>query len=278
MRVAILGTGKMGAAIARRLNSTGHQVTLWNRTRARAEAVGVGVVAATPAEAVKDVEVVISIMTDAKAVKKVYLGENGAASAARGKVFVEMSTAGPEINQEVARAVESFVEAPVLGSVGAMESGQGVLLAAGKPDDVDRAREVLQAIGEVRYIGELGSAAALKLIANSMLAGVYALSAELLAAGETAGLKTDDAWAVLTRIAPLLNQRKAGFVEHRYEPVTFAMRDAVKDLTLATKLFNRLHASTPMVDTTKVLFERAARSAGDLEMSAIATLYEKQPV
>jgi len=75
MRVAILGTGKMGGAMARRLNSAGHELTLWNRTRKRAEAVGVGKVAATPAEAVKDAEVVISSLTDAGAVRAAYLGD-----------------------------------------------------------------------------------------------------------------------------------------------------------------------------------------------------------
>jgi len=69
MRVAILGTGKMGGAMARRLNDAGHEVTLWNRTRARAELLGVGKVADTPAEAARSSEIVISMLTDADAVR-----------------------------------------------------------------------------------------------------------------------------------------------------------------------------------------------------------------
>src|SRR6202521_3880033 len=102
MRVAILGTGKMGGAIARRLNSEGHQLTLWNRTRERAEALGVGKVGATPAEAAENAEVVVSILTDADAVRAAYLGEGGAAKVARNQVFVDMSTAGPDISAEIA--------------------------------------------------------------------------------------------------------------------------------------------------------------------------------
>ena len=83
MRVAILGTGKMGGAMARRLGSAGHELTLWNRTRERAEALGVGKVAATPAEAAQDAEVVISMLTDANAVRAAYLGDSGAAKAAQ---------------------------------------------------------------------------------------------------------------------------------------------------------------------------------------------------
>src|SRR5487761_737388 len=102
MRVAILGTGKMGGAMARRLDSQGHELTLWNRTRERAAALGVGRVVDTPADAVKGVEIVISMLTDADAVRAAYLGEGGAAKAAKDQVFVEMSTAGPAITSEIA--------------------------------------------------------------------------------------------------------------------------------------------------------------------------------
>ena len=281
MRVAILGTGKMGGAMARRLKSQGHELTLWNRTRERAEALGVGRVAATPAEAVESVEVVISILTDADAVRSAYLGEGGAATAARGQVFVEMSTAGPDLSASIAPQLESkesqYIEAPVLGSLTAVESGTLIVLAAGTEAAIERARPVLQALGEVRRVGELGSAASLKLVANTMLAGVSALAAELMAAGMRAGLNADDVFSVISRIAPFLGARKAGFVEHRFEPVTFALRDAVKDLRLATELYKRNGTTTPLSTKTKELYEKAARSAGDLDMSAISTLYEKPP-
>jgi 3-hydroxyisobutyrate dehydrogenase-like beta-hydroxyacid dehydrogenase len=281
MRVAILGTGKMGGAMARRLKSQGHELTLWNRTRERAEALGVGRVAATPAEAVESVEVVISILTDADAVRSAYLGEGGAATAARGQVFVEMSTAGPDLSASIAPQLESkesqYIEAPVLGSLTAVESGTLIVLAAGTEAAIERARPVLQALGEVRRVGELGSAASLKLVANTMLAGVSALAAELMAAGTRAGLNADDVFSVISRIAPFLGARKAGFVEHRFEPVTFALRDAVKDLRLATELYKRNGTTTPLSTKTKELYEKAARSAGDLDMSAISTLYEKPP-
>ena len=281
MRVAILGTGKMGGAMARRLNSEGHELTLWNRTRKRAEALGVGKVAATPAEAAESADVVISILTDADAVRAAYLGEDGAANAARGQVFVEMSTAGPDVSAEIAPQIEragaQYVEAPVLGTIPAVEAGSLVVLAAGDEAAIERARPVLQALGEVRRVGALGSAAKLKLVSNTMIAGVSALAAELLAAATSTGLNVDDVFAMLSRIAPYLNTRRAGLVEHRYEPVTFALRDAVKDLRLATDLYTRTGATTPLANATKELYEQAARSAGDLDMSAIATLYEKQP-
>ena len=281
MRVAILGTGKMGGAMARRLEASGHELTLWNRTRERAEALGVGRVAATPAEAAEGADIVISMLTDADAVRAAYLGPGGAVKVARSQVFVEMSTAGPVVAKELAplidRAGAQFVEAPVLGSIAAVESGTLVIFAAGGEAAIERARPALKDLGEVRPVGDIGSAASLKLVANSMLAGVNALAAELQSAGTAAGLHAEDVFWVLTRIAPVLNARKAGYVEHRYEPVNFALRDALKDLRLALDLFKRAGAATPITSTTKELYEAAAKTAGELDMSAIATLYDPKP-
>lgn len=280
MRVAIIGTGRMGGAMARRLKSQGHELTLWNRTRERAEALGVGMVAATPSEAARDAEVVISMLTDADAVRAAYLGEEGAVKSVKGQVFVEMSTAGPDVSAEIAPKLEKagaqYIEAPVIGSVPAVEAGSLVVLAAGSKAAIDRARPVLQALGEVRHVVELGSAAALKLVANSMLAGVTALAAELQSAGTGAGLDVEDVFWAISRIAPVLNMRKAGLVEHRYEPVLFALRDAVKDLGLALEVYQRNASATPLTEKTKELYQRAAKSVGDLDMSAIASLYERQ--
>ena len=282
MRVALLGTGKMGGAMTRRLAAAGHELTLWNRTRERAEALGVGKVAATPAEAVETAEIVISMLTDANAVRATYLGDDGASSAAKkGQVFVEMSTAGPEISREIAPAVEQagaqLVEAPVMGSIVAVESGKLFILAAGDEAAIERARPVLEALGEVRRVGDLGSAAALKLVANSMVAGVSALAAELQAAGTAAGLDAEDVFTVISRMAPALNMRKARFVEHRYEPVTFLLRDALKDVRLALELYRRTGSTTPLTTATEVLYERAAKTVGDLDISAITSLYEREP-
>ncbi len=92
--IAILGTGKMGSAIATRLSEAGFQVILWNRTRSRAEALRFGTVADTPAAAARDADVVISSLTGPEAVRAAYLGPDGALTVGTGKRFVEVSTAG----------------------------------------------------------------------------------------------------------------------------------------------------------------------------------------
>ena len=280
MRIAILGTGKMGGAMAKRLAAAGHDIAVWNRTRSRAEALGIGTVAATASEAAAQADVVISSLTNAEAVRATYMGVNGAVAGARKQVFIEMSTAGPNVNNEIAPAIEhagaDFVEAPIVGSTPAVESGTALVLAAGTQGAIERARPVLAEFGEVRAVGEIGSAAILKLIANTMLGGVNALAAELMAAGTKAGLKAEDVFFIVNRFAPGLAARKAGFVEHRYEPVLFTTRDEVKDLNQANDLYRRIGASTPLASTTRELFERTVQSAADLDMSAINSLYEQQ--
>jgi 3-hydroxyisobutyrate dehydrogenase len=189
--VAILGTGKMGGAMARRLASSGFDVTLWNRTPAKAEELHIGRVAATPAEATRDADVVISSLTNDAAVRDVYLGEDGVLASAAGKLLIDASTAGPQIAEELGRESDArgarLLQAPVVGSVPAVESGTLLILVGGDRADLEQARPVLEQLGEVRYVGERANAQRLKLIANSMLGITTAAAAELLAAGTAVG-------------------------------------------------------------------------------------------
>ena len=104
-RVAVLGTGRMGSAIARRLADTGVELVVWNRTRSRAEAVGAGIVAGTPADAVASADVVITSLTGADALRETFGGPTGALARARGQTFVEMSTAVPATLEQLAPLV-----------------------------------------------------------------------------------------------------------------------------------------------------------------------------
>ncbi len=280
-RVAILGTGKMGTAFARRLAAAGTdlQLSLWNRTRERAEQVGVGAVAPSPAEAVRDAELVITSLTNREAVRAAYLGRDGALAAEGGRLFVEMSTAGPDAVAELAPEVEAagsrLIDAPVLGAPTVAARGGLAVLAGGDAADVDRARPVLELFGEVRHIGELGSGARLKLAANSMLADITTVAAELLAAGDAAGLDREQVFWVLARFVPSLELRRAGFMEDRHEPTLFALRDLRKDLDLALEFFHRSGASVPLTALTRELFEEAMAGGADLDITAVGRRYRR---
>src|SRR5437762_5520854 len=173
MKVAILGTGKMGGAMARRLQQKGFDLRLWTRARKRAGQLGIGEGFDTPAEASRAADVVISMLTDPAAVRDAYLAPHGALEAEGSRIYIDSSTVDPKTHQALARVVErggsSFIEAPVVGSIPAVEAGKLLIMVGGERAAFERLRVVLQALGDARYIGPLGSAARLKLVANGML-------------------------------------------------------------------------------------------------------------
>jgi 3-hydroxyisobutyrate dehydrogenase len=272
-RVAILGTGKMGGAMARRLASSGFDLTLWNRTPAKAEELHVGRVAATPAEAAQQADVIISSLTNDAAIRDVYLGENGVLRTAAGKLLVEASTAGPQIAEELGREADArgarLLEAPVIGSVPAVESGKLLILAGGDRADLEQARPVLEQLGEVRYVGERANAQRLKLIANSMLGITTAAAAELLAAGTAVGLDHEQVFSILVRFAPGLAARERGFLQDQHTPTMFAVRDLLKDLDLGLRAYSDAGVHTPLTHEAHELFAGAMRESADLDISAV---------
>jgi 3-hydroxyisobutyrate dehydrogenase-like beta-hydroxyacid dehydrogenase len=271
--VAILGIGKMGGAMARRLAHSGFTVTLWNRTSTKAEELHVGRVAATPAEAARDADVVISSLTNDAAVRDVYLGEDGVLRGAAGKLLIDTSTAGPQMAEELGRETEAksarLLEAPVVGSVPAVETGKLLILAGGDRADLELARPVLEHLGEVHYVGERGSAQRLKLIANSMLGITTAAAAELLAAGTAVGLDREQVFSILVRFAPGLAARECGFLHEQHTPTMFAVRDLVKDLDLGLRAYGEAGVTTTLTRQTHELYARAMRESADLDISAV---------
>jgi 3-hydroxyisobutyrate dehydrogenase len=269
----------MGGAIARRLKKGGFEVSVWDRTRSKAEALGVGPVADSPADAARGADVVVSMVTGPQAVRDVYFGENGVFQASSNKTIVDMSTTGPGMAQELERGAElngaRLIEAPVIGSTPAVNSGSLFILAgAALAEDLDAARPVLEQLGEVHYVGDLGSAAALKLMANSFLGIVSTASAELIAAGTAHGVDPEEVLTVLTRIWPGLRLREAGFVKHVHEPTMFAMRDLLKDLDLALAFYRSAEPSAvPLTSLTRELVAGVTSAAPDLDISAVVKAY-----
>ncbi len=276
-RVAILGTGKMGSAIAGRLSGAGFELTLWNRTRERAHALGIGQVAETPTAAARNADVIISSLTGPDAVRAAYLGPSGALSAAKGKLIVEMSTAGPDLvadlAKEVAAAGARLVDAPILGAPPIVSDGEAAILVSGAKLDVAGATAVLAPLGTVRHVGTLGKAARLKLVANSMLADVLLAAAELQVAGEEAGLDPKDVFWVLQRLAPTIAGRRRGYLEHHHKPAMFALRDLLKDLDFALELVDEVGGQAPMTAMSRGLVADAAWESPDLDVTAVIRPY-----
>jgi len=270
--VAILGTGKMGAAAARRLASQGFTLRLWNRTRERAEEVGAGTVAATPAETVTGAEVALSILTGPEAVHAVYAQLDPADD----RVYLELSTAGPEVPEELGRRFRQLVAAPVVAPPPMVEAGKALFLAGGPPEAIARARPVLEALGEVREVGSYRRAAAMKLMNNAMLAITTAAGAELHEAGVRAGLTREEAFEWIKRHAPYLDTRRSAFLGGGYEPVTFALQDMLKDVDLSLEMFDGQSYPMPILDAVRAAFAEVAGEVGDKELTAVLERYRRK--
>lgn len=167
MKVGIAGIGKMGAALAARLAGVGHEMMVWNRSSGKALATGLKV-ADAPAELARQSDVVISILADAAAVNAVY---GQMAPAAKGKLFIEMSTVRPDVAKDLAvmvrKAGGAFVECPVGGTTGPAKEGKLFGFVGGEAADVARARPILdQMCRRVEHVGPVGAGSSFKLAIN----------------------------------------------------------------------------------------------------------------
>ncbi len=258
--VSVLGTGLLGAPIALRLASTGLAVTAWNRTASRAAALGeAGLEVAGSAEAaLRASPVVILMLADGTAIRQV-LFEPDALAALAGRTVVQMGTIGPDESRAFAAAVAAaggeWVEAPVLGSIPQADSGTLQVMVGGTPEQLARLEPLLSRLGrEVRLVGEVGKAAALKLALNQLIGSLTAAFATSLAYARAEGVPAELFMDVLrpsALYAPTFDKKLGRMLDREYSNPTFPLRLLGKDLDL---------------------FARAARGAGVEPRSALAAL------
>ncbi|HEY1982516.1 MAG TPA: NAD(P)-dependent oxidoreductase, partial [Xanthobacteraceae bacterium] len=188
MKIGVCGTGRMGSAIAQRLMSVGHEVSVWNRDQAKTRAlVDAGAqLSSGPVALVENCEAVIVMLLNDAASEAVYRGPNGILQAKLvGKLIMDMSTLRPETMQAVGTAVArnggAFVESPVGGSTAPAKEGKLFALVGGENADVRRAMPILQQLcRRIEHVGALGSGATMKLAVNLPLLVYWQALAESL--------------------------------------------------------------------------------------------------
>lgn len=258
-RVAFIGLGAMGSRIARRLLDAGHELVVWNRTPERAaELVASGAtLAESPAAAARDVDAVITMVTDPDALRAITEGPDGvAAGVKKSTTVIEMSTVGPKAVERLAAALPegvSLLDAPVLGSRAEAESGSLHVFVGGPASLFERWQPLLSQLGSPHHVGPLGSGADAKLVANSTLFGTMGVLGEALALADALGLSRDAAFDVLAK-SPLgaqAERRREAVETGDYSP-RFPLALAHKDAELV--------AAAAAASGTDLRLAEAARS------------------
>jgi len=275
MRVAVLGTGIMGAPMARNLAAAGLEVHAWNRSRERADplaADGVAV-ADTPREAVAGAGVVVTMLADGAAVEAVA----GDLAFPDGAVWAQMSTVGIEATERlVARAAEvgvPIVDAPVLGTKAPAEQGQLTVIAAGPAEARERCAPVFDAVGArtVALGDEPGAATRMKLVLNAWLLALVEGLSESVALAEGLGVDPSGFLEIIDGGPlgpPYAKMKGTMMIERSYEP-SFSLALAAKDANLALEAASAQGLELPALRATLGQLEKAVEQGhGDEDMAA----------
>jgi 3-hydroxyisobutyrate dehydrogenase-like beta-hydroxyacid dehydrogenase len=278
--VAVLGTGRMGAAMAGTLGRAGLDVVVWNRDAARAEAAAAttgATIAASPAEAVGAADLALTSLADDDAVAAVY--PQLAEGLRPDHVVLEMSTIAPATIRRIAPVVAergaALLDAPVSGSVPLVEAGTLLIMVGGEASALGRARPLLDALSsKVIHVGALGAGATAKLAVNALVHGLGVALSESLVLAERAGLERSAAYEVFASgaaAAPFVLYKRAAFERPEETPVAFSLGLVAKDLDLILALAREVGAAMPQAERNREEVRAAIETGlGTADMSALA--------
>jgi 3-hydroxyisobutyrate dehydrogenase-like beta-hydroxyacid dehydrogenase len=287
MRVAFLGLGIMGSRMAANLARAGFDLTVWNRTGSVARGFGAAhagvTVAASPAEAAADTEIVLTMVVDGPQVEDVLLGEHGAASGAGpGTLCVDCSTIGPTATREIgARLAEhglELLDAPVTGSAPRAQDGTLTIMTGGSPEAFARARPVLEAMGQlIVHAGPLGHGQMVKVINNAVAATNAAVVGQALLVAARAGVDLDALVQVMAAGSggsTMLGLKAGPMREHDFTPL-FKLEHMLKDVRLCLEEGQAAGAPFGFAALTREILNAAmGRGLGEQDFAALIEVLE----
>lgn len=279
--VAVLGTGIMGAAMARNLAAAGIEVRAWNRSREKAEPLaGDGIkVVGSPAEAAENADFLLTMLADADVISDVVEGdgEGPLSTLAENGVWLQMSTIGLEGNDRLTKIAAdggvTYVDAPVLGTKQPAEQGQLIVLASGPESVRERCAAPFEAMGsKTVWLGEAGAGSRMKLVANSWIVGLLGALGETIALSEA--LNIDPAQFLDVIDGGPLNlpyaQMKGQMMIDEDFPTSFAARLARKDAGLVLDAARSEGLHLALAEAVADRFDKAIEAGyGEDDMAAI---------
>ncbi len=282
VRIGFVGVGRMGGNMARRLKECGFEISAIFDVNIEAAKTLAGELAAPVAENLKDLtkasDVIITVVSDDRAMKQVY--NKGLLARARGKLFINCATISPEVHVWVERKAEKAgaqsLEACMASSIPQARQGTLYLMCGGKPEAFERARPILEKLGQpVRYIGATGKAAQVKALVNMVMNINTAALAEGLGLGQALGLD-------LKMLREVFSDTGAGSrvlvtdgedMQNREHSCFFSAAHAAKDSGIALKLAKVQGLALPLAAATKKQYDRMiAQDLGELDKSGVAEL------
>jgi 3-hydroxyisobutyrate dehydrogenase-like beta-hydroxyacid dehydrogenase len=282
MRVAFLGLGIMGQAMATNLVKAGHEVTVWNRTPGKQ--VEGARVAASPAEAAQGAEVVWMAVSDTAAAESVLFGENGVEqSLTEGMIISDSSTISPSATRKfaerVARKGVQYVDSPMTGSKAGAESGTLLFIVGGDEQAIERLKPLYAAMGKKIFrMGETGKGQSAKLVMNLQIALIYEGFAEALTLAAKLGVDAETLMPLVqaSMVKSGVVEYKAPFVLNRDFSPNFPLRLMRKDIRLALDAAKEARVKLPGLETVEEIYEMAVEDGhADLDYAATLLLLEK---
>ena len=276
--VAVLGTGIMGAAMARNLLSAGMEVRAWNRSREKAEPLAQegAEVADNPADAAKGADFILTMLSDADAVEEA-VGGDVLSALAEDSVWLQMSTVGEGGNERLLRLASdhdvAYVDAPVLGTRQPAEQGQLIVLASGPKEVRERSEQVFGAFaGKTVWLGEAGEGSRLKLVVNNWIVGLLGVLAKTVAFAEATGV---DPAKFLETIEggplglPYAQMKGSMMVEDDF-PTSFSANLARKDAALVLDSARDHDLHLRIAEAVTARFDEAIQAGhGEEDMAAV---------
>jgi 3-hydroxyisobutyrate dehydrogenase len=285
-RVGFIGLGIMGSRMAANLRRAGYELTVHNRTAARAERFAQehgASVAATPAEVGGASDVVITMVVDGPQVETILLGPDGVAEpAAAGTLCVDMSTIAPSearrIGAALAQSGIGFVDAPVSGSSPKAQDGTLTIMAGGSDADFARARPLLEAMGEmIVHVGALGQGQTVKLINNAVAASNASTLAQALIVGKATGVDLEALVQIMgagSGGSAMLALKARPMREHDYSTL-FKLEHMLKDVRLCLEEGQAAGVPFPAAaHTREVLTAAMGRGLGEADFAALVEVLE----
>lgn len=285
-KLGFVGLGLMGSRIVKRLLDAGHEVYGYNRTRAKAESlIQAGMHwKNSPKEVAQAADITLSMVADTAALSSITYGKDGIlAGLSAGKIYVDMSTVSPETTRIVARRVTDsgaeMLDAPVSGSVSAVESGTLIIYVGGSKEALEKVRIVFEQLSQkIIYVGATGQAVSMKIAINLNIAPQLISLFEGVLLAERSGIPRAEALdGLLNSVAASTAMKyRAPFILKMPDEVWFSAAMMKKDIQLALDLGKELGVTLKTAELAKEMLTKAIEMGwGDEDFAVLFRVVEQ---